>query len=255
MYQTATKHKQNTRVDGMTRDEICEQYHRRIVFLARRLAARLPPSGDITAEDLVSFGAMGLLEAFDRYEEDRGVSFVSFADFRIRGAMMDALRAQDAFTRYRREATNRLDEARRELSQRHGREPQPEEVAEHLDMSMKEYWRAHDRSGPVYFESLDAGGGDDESVSLHEQITDIDSVDALGNLLDSELRHRLTEAIRELPEKKRHCVVLYYVKNMTLQEIAEVYGVTHSRISQILSAARKDLRDALEEGEALRACA
>ena len=96
------------RVEGMTRDEVCHRFQRKVILLARRLSERLPSDASMQFDDLVSCGAIGLLEAFDRFEPSRGIQFSTFAEYRIRGAMLDALRSSDTFSRRRRQLANRI---------------------------------------------------------------------------------------------------------------------------------------------------
>ena len=235
-------------VEGLTRDEACHMYHRKVLLLARRLSDRLPPDASMQYDDLVSCGAIGLLEAFDRYDDERGIQFSTFAEYRIRGAMLDALRQGDTFTRRRRQLAKRVAYAQSELKRELGREPTPEECADALGMDLEEYWKAVDKVQPVNLVSIDAQQDDEgeDSRSLLDVLVTGSVDEADRQLLGQEVRQHLREAIKGLPERHRHCVLMYYGKDMSLAEIAEVYGVTPSRISQILSDGRKRLRKAIE---------
>lgn len=235
-------------IDGMTREKICQRYQGRIMLLARRLSDRLPSGTELTREDLASCGAIGLLEAIDRFDETRNIQFTTYAEYRIRGAMMDALRASDTFSRHRRKLARRIQDATRALALKLGRLPEPEEVAEHLDMDIEEYWQAVHRVAPVSYVSLDdteGPDGDDEGRVRAESMVGTDADTAFRALLQKEARDHLKDAIARLPERKRTCVLLYYGRDMSLAEIAAVYKVTPSRICQILGEARRDLRRAL----------
>ena len=102
-------------IDGMTREQVCQRFQGRIVLLARRLAARLPSGSELNRDDLTSHGAIGLLEAIDRFDETRKIQFSTYAEYRIRGAMMDALRACDTFSRHRRQMSKNLKHTAREM--------------------------------------------------------------------------------------------------------------------------------------------
>lgn len=240
-------------VDGLTRDEVCHRYQGRVVLLARRLSERLPPDCGLTMEDLAAYGAIGLLEAFDRFDSERKIQFSTFAEYRIRGAMMDALRQNDAFTRYRRQMSRRLEDAvdtvRREL----GRAPEPEEVATQLDVDLSTYWHMVHTTRPVSYVSIfdadesEEGGG----RTMAEVLVGSDGQDPYRALLGQDARLLLKFAIKELPARKRQCVILYYGRGLNLAEIARVFDVTPSRISQVLSAARRELREMLEDQVAL----
>ena len=113
MYPTHLNGLSERRIEGLSREEICRKYQRKILLLSRRISERLPPGCELGGEDLASFGAIGLLEAFDRFDENRDIQFTTFAEYRIRGAMMDALRATDTFTRHRRQVAKEVVEAER----------------------------------------------------------------------------------------------------------------------------------------------
>lgn len=238
------------RIDGLTRNEICEAYHDRIVLVARRVAERLPSSCELQLEDLVGFGAVGLLEAFERFDPSRNILFSTFAEYRVRGAMMDALRQNDSFTRYRRQMSRDLNHAVDELTRSLGRRPEPEEVAEQLGVDMETYWHNVRTTQPVSHVSIDERPGDEEDGGarpLAQVLVGTDGQEPYRNILNRQARDRLQDAIKSLSARRRQCIVLYYGRGLTLKEIAEVFDVTPSRISQILSAARRDLRNNLED--------
>ena len=243
------------RVDGMTRDEACVHYHPRILLTARRLAERLPPTCGLTMEDLAGYGAVGLLEAFERFDAERKILFSTFAEYRIRGAMMDALRQNDSFTRYRREMAKRLDDAVETLRFDLGRTPEPEEVSENLGVDLATYWHMVDTTRPVTYVSIfdedEHEGGGSSGRTMAEVLVGSDGRDPYRALMGQDARLLLKFAINELPERKRQCVILYYGRGLNLSEIARVFEVTPSRISQILTAARRELREMLEDQVAL----
>lgn len=238
------------RVDGLTRDEACARYQSRVLLIARRVAERLPANGSLSMGDLAGYGAVGLLEAFDRFDEKRKILFSTFAEYRIRGAMMDALRANDSFTRYRREMSKRLEDARETLRLDLGRAPEPEEVADKLDVDLATYWHMVDTTRPVTYVSIFDDDPAEEGSSgrtMADVLVGSDGQDAFRALMGQDARLLLRFAIKELPQQKRQCVILYYGRGMNLSEIARVFDVTPSRVSQILSAARRDLREMLED--------
>ena len=237
------------RVDGQTRGEACERYQRKIVLIARRLHERLPSDCALTLEDLVSYGAIGLLEAFDRYDDDRGIQFNTFAEYRIRGAMLDALRNTDTFTRRRRQLARRIQDATHELTSEFGHPPSPEDVAERLGMDLESYWAAVDRTTPISMVSLEearSNDSEDEGRPLAEVVFGAKGDEVLHTLVQEDARTALKEAIMALPERKRQCILLYYGRDLSLAEIAEVFSVTPSRISQVLKEARNDLKQTLQ---------
>jgi RNA polymerase sigma factor for flagellar operon FliA len=232
-------------VEGMTRDEVCEHFRSKVLLLARRVFERLSPDASVQLEDLVSCGAIGLLEAFDRFEPSRGIKFTTYAEYRIRGAMYDALRTQDTFTRRRRQLARRVEQSTEEVRKRVDREPTPHEVAEYMGISLDEYWAAVDRVKPINHVSIDGPSSDEDARPLLEKIMTNPNRNADIQITVAEIKHQLQTAIEQLPERQRQCVLMYYGKEMSLAEIAAVYGITVSRVSQVLSDSRTKLRKKL----------
>jgi RNA polymerase sigma factor for flagellar operon FliA len=225
-------------VEGMTRDEACVRFHGKLLAVARKVYARVGDAGGVAMEDLVSHGVIGLLEAFDRFEQDKGIHFDAYAEYRIRGAMIDALRTMDTFTRRRRQASRRLADAARQARTALGREPSDGEIARTMGVEMDAYWEARDMAQPVTLTPID--GGEDE------EIRDILAGGAADRRLAvTDARRALRDAIGGLPEREKQIVLLYYGREMSLAEIGEVFGVTPSRVCQVLSVARGKLRAAL----------
>ncbi|MGB0639539.1 MAG: sigma-70 family RNA polymerase sigma factor [Myxococcota bacterium] len=249
MYPSQLNGYSERRIEGLSREETCRRYQRKILLLARRISERLPPGCELGTEDLASFGAIGLLEAFDRFDEDRDILFTTFAEYRIRGAMMDALRATDSFTRHRRQMSKQVLDAQKVLTGELGRPPEATEVARRLDMDMDTYWRVMDRVKPVSHVRIDDADGPDGEEgggrSFSETIQDDNFRDAFSSILHVQARDLLKEAIEGLSGRKKECVLLYYGRDMNLSEVASAFDVTPSRISQILSEARVDLRKSL----------
>lgn len=233
-------------VEGMTREEACDRYHQKVLLLARRVYERLSPEAGVQLEDMVSYGAIGLLEAFDRYDDGRGIQFSTFAEYRIRGAMYDALRTQDTFTRRRRQLAKKVEAAQIKMRDQLRRDPLPEEVAAELGVSLDEYWEMIDRVKPVSHVSLDSPQGDDEEGRpLIDRIISRANPGPDTRVAMQQIRTKLKSSIRELPDKERQCVMMYYGKDLSMAEIAAVYGITVSRVSQILTSARTSLRKKL----------
>jgi len=234
---------QPRRVEGLNRAQICERYLDKVSLVARRVYDRLPPGAAIQLDDLAGWGAIGLLEAFDRFDPTLGIKFSTFAEYRIRGAMVDALRTHDNFSRRRRQLARRIDDTRTKLRRQLGNEPTPRQLAKGLEMTIEEYHRAAERVREINHVSLVSTT--DEGRPLLEVIQS--DAQHAGDLHEiDEIKRLLSAAISELPERERHCVMMYYGKQMSGAEIAAVFGVTVSRVSQILSAARKRLRKRLE---------
>ncbi len=248
MYQKSSGNTGRRTVDGLDRAGICQRYQGKVLYLARRLAERLPSDAGITVDDLASYGAIGLLEAFDHFDESLNIRFGTFAEYRIRGAMLDALRAMDSLSRRQRNLARQIEDAQRKLQLEHGSAPTPEQVAEKLGLDMESYWKAVEQASPVSHMSLeDSDSPKDEGADLLDGQLASSGEEVLVTLASRDARRMLEAAIRALPERKRQCVMMYYGRDYSLAEIAEVYGVSVSRISQILSEARNSLRKVLQE--------
>lgn len=234
------------RVEGLTRDEICVRYQDKVFLVARRIHERLSRHAGVEIDDLVSWGAIGLLEAFDRFDASKGVKFSTYAEHRIRGTIYDQLRARDTSTRRRRDLEKRLNFARQKLQRSLGREPAPEEVAEELGIDIDQYWAAVYKTAPTTHVSVDSPD-EETGRPLLEVIADTSDAGVEQRIVMDQVRLSLRAAIKALPDRQRHCVMMYYDKEMSLAEIAAVYDVSVSRISQIISEARKRLRAALAE--------
>lgn len=227
----------------MTREDVCERFSGRILRLAQRTFECVGPELGVYAEDLVGYGVIGLLEAFDRYTEEHGVDFSTFADYRIRGAMMDALRSADTSTRRRRQLARRLKEATERAVSEGAVEPGPEQIAAVLGTDLEGYWAMLDMVLPIRMVELD------EAKNVAEE------PEAPRHMLAVEARAALREAILQLPDREKQVILLYYGRDLSLAEIGAVFHVTPSRICQVLSSARARLRHALGESIDLEALA
>lgn len=237
-YRTDPEHR---RVDGMTREEACERYQRKILTLARRAVEQAGNDCPLEPEDLVSYGFIGLLEAFDRYDVSHGVEFTSFASYRILGQMLDAVRASGGVTRRQRELLKDLEKASKRAFEELGREPTHTEIAEAMGVDMSTYWQARDMVQDVELVALPPGGEGalPELPSLQEEPR------AMRVMLARDARATLREAIAKLPDRERNVILLYYARDLSLAEIGAVLEVTPSRVCQILSDGRNRLRKAL----------
>lgn len=216
---------------------IC-QYAPLVKYVVDRLRLSLPPSVD--RDDLLGYGAIGLIEAVDRFDPNRGVKFETYAILRIRGSILDALRKLDILPRGARERARTIERAYQTLLQLHGTVPADDAVAEHLGMSLSQYRRAlQDASCTVL--SLHAGGERDEST-VEDMLVDEKASEPLEAVLEIDMLECLTRALDELPERDRLIVTLYYYEELTMKEVSAVLGVTESRVSQLLTRSRLQLQ-------------
>jgi RNA polymerase sigma factor FliA len=227
--------------DGAARDRLIVHYSAVVKFVAGRIGAGLP--GSVDTNDLVSAGVFGLIDALDRFDPDKGVKFETYAVPRIRGAIYDGLRALDWVPRSVRTKAKAVEDAFVALEHRLGRSPTDEELAAQLDIAAVdlERWLAEIASttvGPLD-RALAAGAvprpvrgpaGDDTPAASFEE---------------REVRTLVRTAVRQLPERERLVMALYYDESLTLNEIGGVLGVTESRVSQIHTKAVLHLRSRL----------
>jgi RNA polymerase sigma factor for flagellar operon FliA len=233
------------------REQLILHYAPLVSAVAGRVGMRLPSS--VEQADLVSYGMFGLIDAIEKYETGRAVKFESYASSRIRGAIIDELRAMDWVPRSVRTKARSVDRAYAELEAKLHRAPTEAEVAAHLEIAVSELRQTFSQLSTVNIAALDEllGGGEDRQagVSLGDTLGDERSEDPAGSLDAAETKFLLARAIEQLTERERMVVVLYYYEGMTLAEIGRVLGVTESRISQMHTAAMLRLRTRLVEAE------
>lgn len=222
------------------RRQYAAQFFPYIEKVARRLARRLPAHVEI--DDLVSSGVIGLMEAAERFDPNRVDRFEAFAEFRIRGAMLDDLRSRDTLSRDMRRLSNELREATRKLESQLGRTPDQEELANTLGVDVDElYARQQKLSGSSVV------GIDDAGPDFLERTCDETSPDPFELTSHRETLGRLVQGIGRLPDKMQQVLSLYYIENLNLKEIGTVLGVTESRVCQIHGEATRRLRETLTD--------
>jgi len=221
------------------REQLVQRFLPLVKRIAYHLMARLPSS--VQFDDLVQNGLIGLLDAIGRFEEGFGAQFETYATQRIRGSMLDGLRANDWMPRQLRREMRRIEAAISQLEQANGRAPSETELAENLGMPIGDYQkvlleaRGHQL---IYFEDFNS---DDDEGFLDRHLTDA-SVDPSRLLEDKDMRSGLVAAIEKLPEREKLVMALYYEEELNLKEIGEVLGVTESRVCQLHSQAIARLR-------------
>ena len=237
----------NTEMDAETRDVLLQENLNLVYHVARKMGHK--GSGEIEFEELVSAGTMGLIDAIEKFEPERGLAFSTFAVPRIRGAILDELRRLDSVSRTVRRKQRDVDGAREELTSRLGRLPNDEELADELDVDLDTLWRWRREMERAVQVSLDTPAGDDESGqgTLVDVLID-DDASTPEQILDArEEVEVLQREIAALDEQERTVLGLYYYEELKLREIAEVLDLTVSRISQIRSKAIKTLRSRLAD--------
>lgn len=225
--------------DRAARDGLILQYASLVKFVAGRLGTRLP--SNIESQDLVSYGTIGLIDAIDKFDLDRGLRFETYAVQRIRGAMLDELRRLDWVPRSVRSRATEIQTALADLEHRLGRSATEEELAAHMEVEVTFIRSALSdvaAGGILAFDEL--AGGD---RTLSEILADPMADDPDAAVEAAEIRRILVAAVRGLGERERTIVVLYYFESMTLAQIGDVLDLTESRISQLHTKAVLSLRN------------
>jgi len=234
-----------------TRDHAAEERERLILehlpqvrLIARRIHERLPES--VNLDDLISTGTLGLIAAIDRFDPRHNVKLKTYAEYKIRGAILDSLRGLDWAPRQQRKRSKMIEAAISVAEQRLHRAPSEDEIATQLHLTLEEYheWLVDIRG--VNLGSLEVSAPDDENRSLLKYISD-DEENWPSRLLErSELQRILTDAIDKMPRTERTVITLYYHEELTLREISKVVNLHESRVSQLKSQAILRLRSYVE---------
>ncbi|MGA2086619.1 MAG: FliA/WhiG family RNA polymerase sigma factor [Terracidiphilus sp.] len=214
-------------------------------FLARRIHERLPQHVDI--EDLVSAGVVGLMDAFSKFDPDKKVQFRSYAQFRIRGAILDSLRTLDWSPRELRRKGRAVEEAIRVLTARMGHAPNEAEVAVEMGLTLDDYQQLLGDLKGLEIGTLHMARNEDSGEEELAYVPGRLDEDPLFRCLKGELEDRLADAIANLPDRERLVMTLYYYEEMTMREIGLALGVVESRVSQVHASAVIHLRAALKD--------
>jgi RNA polymerase sigma factor for flagellar operon FliA len=214
-------------------------------FLARRIHERLPQHVDI--EDLVSAGVVGLMDAFSKFDPAKKVQFRSYAQFRIRGAILDSLRTLDWSPRELRRKGRAVEEAIRVMTARLGHAPGEGEVAAEMALELEEYQQLLGDLKGLEIGTLHMERNEDSGEEELAYVPGRPEEDPLFRCLRGELEERLAEAIQNLPDRERLVMTLYYYEEMTMREIGLALGVVESRVSQVHASAVAHLRAALRD--------
>lgn len=238
------------KVDAAWQERMVLQYAPLIRYIAARLALRLP--SHISQEDLISSGIIGLIDAVQKYDLSKNINFKTYAEFRIKGAMLDELRSLDWIPRSVRKKSHLVENAYAQLQKSLGRPAEAEEVAELLGLEMEEFYQLLDETKSVSVVALEnpdrqGAGGLGIDRELPEILNDENLRDSLQAVHLAELREVVVQAIEALPDKEKLLISLYYYEELTMKEIGQIMGYTESRISQLHSQAMCRLRYKLRE--------
>ena len=234
--------------DSGAKEQLIDQCLPLIKSIAYQTSVYASPSYDL--DDLVSIGIMGMLDAIDRFDPTKGATFKTFASHRIRGAILDEIRALDWVPRSVRQKAHQLESAYRRLEQQNGRAPDEFEVAKEMGLTIDEVHQAlADVSCTAILTLSDLTSDDDEQDAIQEFIADPSNIDAADQLIYEETKSLLADAIDLLPERDKLVLSLYYNEGLTMKEIALVLDVNESRVSQLHSSAILKLRAGFQQDQ------
>lgn len=228
-----------------TREELVVKYMPLVRYVVNGLALSLPPMLDV--DDVMSYGAMGLIDAIDRFDADRGVKFETYAVTRIRGHIIDQLRAIDWIPRSARQRARQIERAHDEIERATGHAPSADEVAAHLGLDRGKYDQAIQDASCVTL-SLDAMmHADEENMGsgLMGMVQDQSCPCPTATLEARDMRDTVSTVLKTLPDREQHLLRLYYFEERTLQEISKVLDVSESRVCQLHTRALGRLRTAM----------
>lgn len=230
------------------RNALIERYAPLVKYVAGRMAMNMPPQ--VEFDDLVSYGIFGLIDAIEKYEPARGFKFKTYATTRIRGAIIDELRALDWIPRSVRQKSRELQQVYAELENRLGRAATDDEIARELGISVKDLdQRLSDVSGTAVISLEDVWhvGSDDDEIQVGDTLAGSEKDMPNYKIEREEVKRILISAIKELPDREKEVIALYYYEELTLKEIGLVLGVTESRVSQLHSKAVLRLKSKLQK--------
>jgi RNA polymerase sigma factor for flagellar operon FliA len=234
--------KYKTGISEEKREQVIKEFLPYIKYTAYRLSWKLPPH--VTIDDLISVGLMGLMDALDRFEPGK-VKLKTYAELRIKGSMIDELRATAWIPRSMRKKIDEINKARMKLEKKYGRMPDDTEVAKSLKMSLDNYFKILQyatSSNPVRLDEFKNKKYTDSDLNITECIADPKAKSPLSILEEKDTKERLAGLIDTLPKKEKLVLALYYYEELTMQEIGKVLNITESRVCQIHSQALIKLR-------------
>lgn len=231
------------------RDELIVQYIYLTRYVIGRVKVSLPVSYSI--EDITSYGVEGLIDAIEKFSPDKGARFETYAIMRIRGTIIDKIRSQDWIPRSTRKRIKDVKQTAEQLKQKLGRTPTSSEIGECLGIEKEKVDAilAEDTSVSSLYEKK---GSSEESIEIIDTIEDKNSLNPLEKLEEKDTKKELQHALKNLPERERMIMVLYYHENMTLKEIGETINISESRVCQLHAQAIMKLRNILSSNRTER---
>lgn len=237
--------KETENIERITRERVIHEFSPRLKFLAVRLASRVPFQIDFS--DLIQAGAIGLMDAMEKFDPNKGAQFKTYAEFRIRGAMLDEVREMDWVPRSVRDKVKKLQKIYKDLEKKYGRPVTEEEVASALDMDLNRFWEFLQQVKKASFINVEALGFNRETEGeVKELAVDAQNKNPLSHLLSGDDRKLLVKGLDQLPEKEKTIISLYYYDELTMKEIGAILKITESRVSQLHTQALFRMKGKLE---------
>ena len=232
----------NCKIDAKTKDEIIIEYAPLIKYLAQKISSRLP--SNVELDDLISSGVIGLMDAIDKYDHTRDNKFKTYAEFRIRGSILDELRSQDWVPRSVREKGKILERAYKKLEAELGRPAENNEMCKELKCTQEEFYDLLNKSKSISLLNIDDStsftrGDKKLMIGLMENSKNANPFTLVSH---KNLKEKMKEGIASLGEKQRLVLSLYYYEDLNLKEIGQILDVTESRVSQLHTQAIIQLR-------------
>ena len=232
-------------VTAEEREQLILEHLPQVKLIARRIHERLPES--VSLDDIISTGVVGLIAAIDRFDPSQNVKLKTYAEYKIRGAILDSLRGLDWAPRQQRRRAKQIESAIAILEQKLKRTPSEEEIATHLGQTIEEYHESLVDARGLTLGSLESATGDDDNRDLLKFVADNEESWPSRVVERSELQKVLAEAIEKIPDVEKMVLSLYYHEELTLREIAKIVQLHESRISQLKTQAILRLRSYMEK--------
>ena len=230
------------------KEQIVLEHSPLIRYIVNRIAVRLPSHIDL--DDLYNTGVIGLMDAIDKYDHEKNCKFKTYAEFRIKGAILDQLRSLDWVPRSVRQKSRKLEKAYGEVEQRLGRSATEEEVADSLGLEIDKFHTLLNQVrgiSLVNLEEIRGNGQDgDRTGTFADIIEDVHAENPFASLKLLETKHVISDTIGTLPEKERLVISLYYYEDLNMKEIGNILGITESRVCQIHTKSVMRLRSKLK---------
>lgn len=239
----------NDKTNKSARDILIVQYIYLIRYVVGRVKVTLPST--ISIEDIAGYGVEGLINAIERYSPQKNTRFETYALIRIRGAILDRIRAQDFLPRSVRKKIKDIKSAQEYLKQELGRMPTTQEVAQYMDMEPEKVIQLLSEDATMT-SIYDKKGANDDSVEIIDTIEDTNKLNPQEQAEEKNVKQELEKALLRLPERERIIMVLYYQENMTLKEIGETINMSESRICQLHAQGIMKLKNILSESRTAR---